>query len=580
MKINQYSVLILIFAFLSSYLYQQHKYEHYKGKLVALRKTNQESMNFQERANNIWSIADLLKSHYKPYSYGKIILPFVLLRRLDELLEPTKEKVLDVYEKRKKLNPVALENLLNQTAGYQFHNHSIFNLKLLANNANHLLTHLQDYINGFSQQAKEIFEYFNFEMLTTQLDEDRLLLPIVKELAAQSYKELTPQQMGDVFERLIRKYAETSCEKTGNHFTPREVIELMVNILFNDENEALPARGNIRTVYDPACGTGGALSVSDAYLKMQDPEVQLKLFGQDSNPESYAICKSQVLIKKQNPQQIKPGNSFLEDGLKNEQFDYMLCNPPLDVEWKKEKKFIEDEHDKQGFAGRFGPGLPRTNDGSMLFLLHMISKMKHEKQGSRIGIIFNSNPLLNGGAGSGESNIRQWMIEKDYLEAIIGLPNQLFYHTNIYTYLWIINNRKNKERRSKIQLINARERYKEMTPKLNNKCKFITPEQIEEIMLEYTAFKESKTCKIFDNSDFGYHHVAVERPQKDEEGNIVRVVGKPVADSELRYFENIPLKENIKTYFEREILPRMPDAWIDYNTIKIGYEIDFDRTWN
>lgn len=534
-------------------------------------------MNFQERANDIWEIANLLRGHYKQHDYGKIILPFTILRRLDELLEPTKQKVLDRYDENKKQSPETLERLLNRESKFNFHNRSKFTLKSLIADAANLQANLRNYLNGFSAQAKDIFDYFDFETQIAKLDDADLLYLVAKEFSSKSYADLSSLEMGYVFEHLIRKFAEVSNETAGEHFTPREVIELMVNILFAEDSDSLTIDGVVRTLYDPACGTGGMLSVGDARIHEMNPNAHLELFGQEINPESYAICKSEMLIKGQNPTQIIFGNSFTKDGLEGKTFDYMLSNPPFGVEWKKEKKFITDEHEKQGFAGRFGAGLPRINDGSLLFLLHMISKMKTEDKGSRIGIIFNGSPLFNGSAGSGESNIRQWIIEKDYLEAIVALPDQLFYNTGISTYLWIVTNKKNKARKGKVQLIDASSFYKEMMRSLGNKRKFITKEQIEEITKEYCKFRESDFCKIFEDKDFGYNRITVERPERDEKGNIKKRAGKPIADSSLRDYENIPLKEDIHTYFEREVLPHVPDAWIDESKTKVGYEINFTK---
>lgn len=534
-------------------------------------------MNFQERANDIWEIANLLRGHYKQHDYGKIILPFTILRRLDELLEPTKKKVLEKYDENKKQSPETLERLLNRESKFNFHNRSKFTLKLLIADAANLQANLRNYLNGFSAQAKDIFDYFDFETQIAKLDDADLLFMVAKEFSSKSYADLSSLEMGYVFEHLIRKFAEVSNETAGEHFTPREVIELMVNILFAEDSDSLTVDGVVRTLYDPACGTGGMLSVGDARIHEMNPNAHLELFGQEINPESYAICKSEMLIKGQNPTQIIFGNSFTKDGLEGKTFDYMLSNPPFGVEWKKEKKFIIDEHEKQGFAGRFGAGLPRINDGSLLFLLHMISKMKTEDKGSRIGIIFNGSPLFNGSAGSGESNIRQWIIEKDYLEAIVALPDQLFYNTGISTYLWIVTNKKNKARKGKVQLIDASSFYKEMMRSLGNKRKFITKDQIEGITKEYCKFKESDFCKIFDNKDFGYNRITVERPERDEKDNIKKRAGKPIADSSLRDYENIPLKEDINAYFKREVLPHVPDAWIDESKTKVGYEINFTK---
>lgn len=535
-------------------------------------------INFQERANDIWSIANLLRGYYKQHDYGKVILPFTILRRLDELLEPTKEKVLAEYEKIKTKPPVVVEELLNKASGYRFHNRSKFTLKSLVKDANNLQPNLRNYINGFSIQGREIFEYFEFDKQIAKIEEGKLLFQITKEFSEKSYKDLDTLGMGYVFEHLIRKFAEASNETAGEHFTPREIIELMVNVLFVEDSKALTKEGIVRTMYDPACGTGGMLSVAEMHLKAMNEKARLELFGQEINPESYAICKSEMLIKGQNPSQIKFGNTFTTDGLEKENFDYMLSNPPFGVEWKKEEKIIKAEYEKLGFAGRFGAGLPRINDGSLLFLLHMMSKMKDESTGTRIGIIFNGSPLFNGSAGSGESEIRKWIIEKDYLETIIALPDQLFYNTGINTFLWIVTNRKNKKRKGKIQMINATSLSKDMMKSLGSKRKVISPEQIQEITQIYGDFEENNLCKIFDNSDFGYHRIVVERPKKDEDGKILKdKKGNVMPDGDLRDNENIPLKEDIQTYFKREVLPHLPDAWIDHTKTKVGYEINFTK---
>ena len=535
-------------------------------------------INFQERANDIWSIANLLRGYYKQHDYGKVILPFTILRRLDELLEPTKEKVLAQYENIKTKPPIVVEELLNKASGYRFHNRSKFTLKSLVKDANNLQPNLRNYINGFSIQGREIFEYFEFDKQIAKIEEGKLLFQITKEFSEKSYKDLDTLGMGYVFEHLIRKFAEASNETAGEHFTPREIIELMVNVLFVEDSKALTKEGIVRTMYDPACGTGGMLSVAEMHLKGMNDKARLELFGQEINPESYAICKSEMLIKGQNPSQIKFGNTFTTDGLEKENFDYMLSNPPFGVEWKKEEKIIKSEYEKLGFAGRFGAGLPRINDGSLLFLLHMMSKMKDESTGTRIGIIFNGSPLFNGSAGSGESEIRKWIIEKDYLETIIALPDQLFYNTGISTYLWIVSNRKTGKRKGKVQMINATSFSKEMMRSLGSKRKVISPEQIQEITQIYGDFEEGVNCKIFDNSDFGYHRITVERPKKDEDGKIVKdKKGNVLPDGDLRDNENIPLKEDIQTYFKREVLSHVPDAWIDDTKTKVGYEINFTK---
>lgn len=413
--------------------------------------------DFKEKANLIWSVADLLRGDYKQADYGKVILPMTVLRRLDCVLEPTKQKVLDFLPRVEKMSQAAIDATLNKIAGFNFHNRSQFNFKKLAADHTHISANLRNFINGFSASAREIIEYFNFDDHITRLDDPKtdLLFLVVKRFQEIDLNNMTSIEMGYVFEELIRRFSEASNETAGEHFTPREVIRLMVNLLFLNDREMLTRKGIVKTLYDPACGTGGMLSISEEYLQELNPGARLEVFGQEINPESYAICKSDMLIKGQNPANIKFGNTFTVDALEYEKFDYMLSNPPFGVEWRKAEKIIRGEHEKKGFAGRFGAGLPRINDGSFLFLQHMISKMKPSNGGSRIGIVFNGSPLFTGSAGSGESDIRKWIIENDMLEAVIALPDQLFYNTGISTYVWIATNRKTPERKGKIQLIDA-----------------------------------------------------------------------------------------------------------------------------
>jgi len=395
--------------------------------------------------------------------------------------------------------------------------------------------------------------------------------------------DLHPQKidnthMGYLYEELIRRFSELSNETAGEHFSPREVIRLMVNILFLKDRDILTNKGIVKTLYDVCAGTGGMLSVAEEYLNELNPDARLEVFGQELNDESYAICKSDMLIKGQKADNIKSGNSLSDDQLSGHKFDYMLTNPPFGVEWKKVAKSVKDEHEQLGFGGRFGAGLPRISDGSLLFLLQLISKMKSNgSTGSRIGIVLNGSPLFTGGAGSGESNIRKWIIENDMLEAIIALPDQLFYNTGISTYLWFVTNKKEPERKGKVQLINAVSMSENMSKSLGNKRHIITPEQIEEITRIYGEYAEGRFCKIFDNEDFGYTRITVERPLK-ENGEIVKDrKGNFKPDSKLRDNEDVPLKENIQVYFEREVLPHVPDAWIDESKHKVGYEINFTR---
>ncbi|ADV46550.1 type I restriction-modification system subunit M [Nitratifractor salsuginis] len=563
--------------------------------------------NFKQKADLIWDIAGLLRGDYKRSDYGKVILPLTVLRRLDAVLAPTKEKVLAALPRVEKMSENAKDLYLNKIAGYNFHNRSRFDFAKIVADPNNVAMNLRNYINGFSSNAREIIEYFNFDDQIDRMDDPKsdLLYQVVKAFAEMPFDDVDSMQMGYIFEELIRKFAEQSNETAGEHFTPREVIELMVNLLFNSDREIFK-EGIVKTLYDPACGTGGMLSIGENHIKRLNPDAKLELFGQEINPESYAICKSDTLIKGENPSNIKFGNTFTVDGLRDEKFDYMLSNPPFGVEWKKAAKTIKAEYENLGFAGRFGAGLPRINDGSLLFLQHMISKMKPE--GSRIGIVFNGSPLFTGQAGSGESNIRRWIIENDWLEAIVALPDQLFYNTGIATYIWVLNNQKDAKCRGKIQLINATgskdealmeegkrdfNRFWEKMPRsLGDKRKRIPTNDDERginyITKLYGEFEEGEFVKIFPNDYFGYWRVTVERPLRDEAGNIVTdTKGRPKPDKELRDTENIPflredeegnlVPQSIEEYFEREVLPHVPDAWIDESKTKIGYEINFDK---
>jgi len=569
---------------------------------------------FKDKANLIWEVADLLRGDYKQSDYGKVILPMTVLRRLDCVLAPNKQKVLDYLPKVEKLSDSAKDLTLNKIAKANFHNRSRFDFAKLVADPNHIAANLRNHINGYSASAREIIEYFNFDDQIERMDDPKadILFLVVKKFAEIDLTDMDTMQMGYVFEDLIRRFAEQSNETAGEHFTPREVIKLMVNVLFNGDSQALTQAGIVKTLYDPACGTGGMLSIGEQHLKDFNPNAKLEVFGQEINPESYAICKSDMLIKGQNPANIKFGNTFTVDGLREEKFDYMLSNPPFGVDWKKAAKIIKDEHQNLGFAGRFGAGLPRINDGSLLFLLHMISKMKPAQDGgSRIGIVFNGSPLFTGQAGSGESNIRQWIFENDWLEAIIALPDQLFYNTGISTYIWILNNNKSDRRRGKIQLINATgvkdeelvkegkldfNRFWEKMPRsLGNKRKQVAENGesrgIGYITKLYGDFTENEFVKIMPNEFFGYWRVTVEQPLIMDNGELkIDNKGRLKPDTKLRDYENIPflrkdpndpsgrlIPQTIEEYFEREVQPHLPDAWIDEKKTKIGYEINFTK---
>ena len=652
--------------------------------------------NFQEKVSFIWSVADLLRGDYKQSEYGRVILPLTVLRRLDCVLEPTKERVLEKAKSLPKKADEAMKDLmLCQAAGkgMTFYNTSKFVLQptevakgkkfsSLLSDQDQLAANLTNYIAGFSATAREIFlDKFKFGEQINRLDEANLLYLVVSKFTEI---DLHPDvvdniEMGYVFEELIRRFSEASNETAGEHFTPREVIRLMVNLLFVEDSNALTKKGVIRTLYDPACGTGGMLSVAENYLRELNPSATLKTFGQELNPESYAICKSDMLIKGEDASNVKFGNSFTQDGLPSEQFDYFLSNPPFGVEWKKVQKPIKDEHDNLGMAGRFGPGLPRVSDGSLLFLMHMMSKFRQDGAGSRLAIVFNGSPLFTGAAESGESEIRRWIIENDRLEAIVGLPDQLFYNTGISTYVWVVASKKPKHRKGKVQLIDATSYFVKMRKSLGNKRNEIgdgedgKPDHIGQITELFGDLAEGEHSKIFDNEDFGYWRITVERPlrlnfvvdderlerlkvakpfqnlatsrkkgaagkkeieegqqlqrdilaaldelhgkrvvknrdsfikklkkvfkdhdlkigtalmkgilgafsERDEEADICTDNnGNPEPDGDLRDYENVPLKEDIQEYFEREVLPHVPDAWIDESKTKKGYEIPFTR---
>jgi type I restriction enzyme M protein len=438
--------------------------------------------------------------------------------------------------------------------------------------------------------VRDIFERFEFHAQVERLAKSGLLYQVVEKLTQIDLHpdKVDNHQMGLVFEELIRKFAEISNETAGEHFTPREVIRLMVNLLFIEDNEVLSKPGVVRTIYDPTAGTGGMLSIAGEYLEEHNPKARLTVFGQELNPESYAICKADMLIKGQDVGNITFGNTLSDDGHPHKCFDYMLANPPFGVEWKKVEKDVRKEHEQQGFNGRFGPGLPRVSDGSMLFLLHLVSKMRPAAEGgSRFGIVLNGSPLFTGGAGSGESEIRRYVLENDLLEAIVGLPTDMFYNTGISTYVWIVSNRKAAHRKGKVQLIDASGLWQKMRKSQGSKRKELSDGQIDEVTRLFGEFVEAERdgkpiSRIFSNSDFGYRTITVERPERDAAGKIVlgqkgKQKGKPQPDSSLRDTENVPLKEDVEAYFRREVLPHAPDAWIDHEKTKVGYEIPFNR---
>jgi type I restriction enzyme M protein len=563
-------------------------------------------------------VADLLRGDYKQADYGKVVLPFTVLRRLDCVLEATKPKVLAEFaaKKKEKLNP---DPFLLRASRQSFYNTSPMDMGKLMGDQDHIRENLFAYVHAFSPAARDIFERFDFGTQIEKLAKSGLLYQVTEKFAGVDLHPdvVSNSQMGLAFEELIRKFAELSNETAGEHFTPREVIRLMVNLLFVEDDDALSKPGVVRTIYDPAAGTGGMLSVADEYLAALNPKARLTMFGQELNDESYAICKADMLIKGQDVANIIAGNTMSEDGHPHTKFDYMLSNPPFGVEWKKVEKEVRKEFESEGFNGRFGPGLPRVSDGSLLFLMHLISKMRPAKDGgSRFGIVLNGSPLFTGGAGSGESEIRRYVLENDLVEAM--LPTDMFYNTGISTYVWIVTNRKPAHRKGKVQLIDASSFWRKMRKSLGSKRKELGEDDIATVTKLFGGFVEAELVtvldvggkeiarqvvtdgakppkasdggkvkrapisRVFPNETFGYRAITVERPERDAKGKVVlgtkgKGKGKPQADAALRDTENVPLNEDVDAYFKREVLPHVPDAWIDHEKTKIGYEIPFNR---
>lgn len=577
-------------------------------------------MNQQALSAFIWSVADLLRGDYKQADYGKVILPFTVLRRIDCVLEPTKQAVIAEFEAKTAagVNP---EPFLLRKAGQTFYNTSKLDMRLLIGDQDNIAANIYAYVQGFSADVRDIFERFEFAAQVDRLAKAKLLYQVTEKFARVDLHpdKVSNMQMGQIFEELIRRFSELSNETAGEHFTPREVIKLMVNLLFVEDDDILSKPGIVRTIYDPTAGTGGMLSIADEYLAEHNEQARLVMNGQELNPESYAICKADMLIKGQDVSNIVFGNTLSEDGHADAKFDYMLSNPPFGVEWKKVEKEIRAEHDQKGFNGRFGPGLPRVSDGSLLFLLHLISKMRTAVDGgSRFAIVLNGSPLFTGAAGSGESEVRRYVLENDLLEAIIALPTDMFYNTGISTYVWVLSNRKPAHRKGKTQLIDGSSFWQKMRKSLGSKRKEMGEADIATITRLFGSFTEAQIAtvldasgkeigrevvtagdappvapdggevklaplsRIFFNETFGYRTVTVERPLLDEQGKVVvgtrsRAKGQPQADSSLRDTENVPLSESVEDYFAREVLPHAKDAWIDHEKTKVGYEIPFNR---
>ena len=538
------------------------------------------STSINEKAALIWAIADKLTGVYKPHEYGEVILPLTVIRRFDCILTDTKEAVLEKYDEVKNL-PMR-DVLLRKVSGYEFYNTSKYTFEKLLDDPDNIEENFHDYLNGFSENVRDIIEKFKFDGHIDTMANKGILYIVIKEFTS-TRANLHPDvisnlEMGYIFEEIIRRFSESHNEDAGQHYTPREVIRLMVNILFYDDSSTLSGKNIARTIYDPACGTGGMLSVAEEYLHELNSATELMSFGQELNDQTFAICKADMLIKGNNADFIKDGNTLSDDQFEGQKFDYIISNPPFGREWKNEKRVVEDEA-KRGFAGRFGAGLPAASDGQMLFLMTAISKMKEPRDGgSRIAIIHNGSPLFTGDAGSGPSDIRKYILESDLLEAIVALPNDIFYNTGIATYIWVLSNKKaGTKREGKVQLINANGLYEKRRKALGNKRNDIPEGAITEITQVYGDFRETEISKIFNNEDFGYTKITVERPLRGEDGELILKNGKKQPDTSLRDTENVPLTENIQDYFKREVLPFSPDAWIDEKKSKVGYEIPFTR---
>ena len=544
--------------------------------------------NYQELANLVWNVADdVLRGLFKPHEYGDITLPFLVLRRLDCILEEDdrKEQAIDTYNRFKNQVPEEqLPPIIRRATNTSFYNTSQYDLSRLKADPNNIRLNFENYLNGFDQDVRDIIDNFNLDRFIERLERNNRLFIFCDKFTEI---DLHPNQvdnhtMGQVFEELLRRFSEMSNETSGEHYTPRDVVRLLVSLLFAEHREDLSGQGVIRSIFDPCCGTGGMLTIGKDYFREQiNPDADIRLLGQELNAQTYAICKSDMLITGEDPDNVRLGSSLSDDQFQEDSFDYMITNPPFGVSWKSDEDAVKA--DAQTANGRFSAGTPRISDGALLFLQHMLSKM--EDRGSRVGIVFNGSPLFTGDAGSGESEIRRWIIENDWLECIIALPEKLFFNTGISTYIWILTNRKSEARHGKIQLINAVDFHDEMKRNLGDKNAFISDSHIRHIVELYTDFEETEHCKIYPNAFFGYTKVTVERPLVEKQeilGEEIEVVitdkkGNPKPDTKLRDHERVPLTEDIDNYYQREVKPHLPDSWIDRKKDKVGYEINFNR---
>ncbi len=538
--------------------------------------------NYQELANLVWNVADdVLRGLFKPHEYGDITLPFLVLRRLDCLLDEDgrKEKVINTYNQYNgKVSEDLLPPIILGETDTSFYNTSQYDLSRLKEDPNNIHLNFENYLNGFSKDVRDIIENFNLDGFIERLHKNNRLFIFCDKFTEVDLHpdKVDNHTMGQVFEELLRRFSEMSNETSGEHYTPRDVVRLLVSLLFAEHREDLRGQGVIRSIFDPCCGTGGMLTIGKEYFREQiNPDATIRLSGQELNAQTYAICKSDMLVIGENPGAIRHGSSLSNDQFQGERFDYMITNPPFGVSWKSDEGAVKTE--AQNANGRFSAGTPRSSDGALLFLQHMLSKI--ENNGSRVGIVFNGSPLFTGDAGSGESEIRRSIIEKDWLECIIALPDKLFFNTSISTYIWILTNRKSEARQGKIQLINAVDLFDKMKRNLGDKGVFISDPHIRQIVELYTNFEETEHSKIYPNEFFGYTKVTVERPLIDAEtGDILRDKrGNPKPDPALRDHERVPLTEEIDDYYQREVKPHLPDSWLDRKKDKVGYEINFNR---
>ena len=544
--------------------------------------------NYQELANLVWNVADdVLRGLFKPHEYGDITLPFLVLRRLDCILDEDgrKEKAINTYNQfTEKVPEDALPQIIRNAIGTSFYNTSPYDLARLKEDANNIHLNFENYIGGFSRDVRDIIENFNLGGFIERLHKNNRLFIFCDKFTEVDLhpNEVDNHTMGQVFEELLRRFSEMSNETSGEHYTPRDVVRLLVSLLFAERSEDLSGQGVIRSIFDPCCGTGGMLTIGKEYFREQiNPDADIRLLGQELNAQTYAICKSDMLITGEDPDNIRLGSSLSDDRFQGQRFDYMITNPPFGVSWKSDEAAVKA--DAQTANGRFSAGTPRSSDGALLFLQHMLSKM--EDNGSRVGFVFNGSPLFTGDAGSGESEIRRWIIENDWLECIIALPEKLFFNTSIATYIWILTNRKSEARQGKVQLINAVDFHDTMKRNLGDKNVFISDSHIRHIMELYTNFEETEHSKIYPNDFFGYTKVTIERPLVERQEILreeVEVVvtdkkGNPKPDPKLRDAERVPLTEDIDAYYQREVKPHVPDSWIDRKKDKVGYEINFNR---